>query len=305
MKHTLCSFFLLILLMCLQACTEQNGQTPIINEGETATLILDGLQFTEGPVWHQDGYLLFSDIPANTIYTWTPGRDEPEVFRNPSGNANGNAFNAEGMLISAEHGNRRVSKTEADGNTITLADRFEGKRLNSPNDLAIASGGRIYFTDPPYGISEDQEELDFYGVYMIDTDGSLRLLDDSFIRPNGIALSPDESRLYVNDSQDKFIRVYDVNADGSITNGRLFADLSSSPLSGTTDGMKVDTLGNVFSSGPGGVWVFSAEGEELHFVPVPENTTNVTFGGEDYSTLYVTASSSVYKIETNTAGIRP
>ncbi len=305
MKNALIASLLISGFLLLSGCSKNSAEQPLIEEGETATLILDGFQFTEGAAWHPDGFLIFSDIPANTIYRWSEGSPEAQVFRNPSGNTNGNAFDNNGRLISAEHGNRRVSITDSSGNITTLADSYDTKRLNSPNDLTIASDGRIYFTDPPYGISQGQEELGFYGVYLVDLDGNLNLLDDSFIRPNGIALSPDESKLYVNDSQEKFIRVYDVQADGSISNGRLFADLSSSPLSGTTDGMKVDSSGNVYTTGPGGVWVFSPEGEALHFIAVPENTTNLSFGGPDYSTLYVTASSSVYKIETNATGIRP
>ncbi len=305
MPKNITILLLLIIFTSVSCSSNEDEVEQILEPGTVAEKVLDNFQFIEGPVWHPDNYLLFSDIPANIIYRYNPGESQAEIFRNPSGGANGNTLDINGNLISAEHFTRRVSRTDIEGNITTIVDSYNGQRLNSPNDLAVRSDGSIYFTDPPYGISQDQEELGFYGVYRIDPDGSLNLLDNSFIRPNGIVLSPDETKLYVNDSQEKFIRVYDVSTDGSISNGRLFADLSSSTLSGTTDGMKVDTLGNVYTTGPGGVWVFSPEGSRIEFVQVPENTTNLAWGDEDYKTLYVTASSSLYKIETNVRGIRP
>lgn len=273
----------------------------LIEANTPVKLLLDGFQFTEGPVWHPDGYLLFSDIPANTIYKWQPG-EAVEVFRQPSGNANGNILDNQGRLVTAEHGNRRVSLTQENGEIITLASQYQGKRLNSPNDLAIRSDGSIYFTDPPYGIKSEEEELGFYGVYRLATDGSLSLLVDDFVRPNGIVFAPDESKLYVNDSKQGHIRVFDVLADGSLGNGRLFAELEPSSRRGAADGMEVDSLGNIYSTGPGGVWIFSPDGELLDIIETPKPPANLTWGDNDYQTLYITAKDSIYTARLNVAG---
>jgi gluconolactonase len=182
------------------------------------------------------------------------------VFRQPSGQANGNTRDREGRLITCEHKNRRVSRTEKDGRVVTLAERFEGKRLNSPNDVVVKSDGSIYFTDPPYGIGREQEELGFYGVYRLTADGTLTLLVRDFVRPNGLAFSPDESKLYVDDSQEGPHPVFDVRKDGTLANGRVFAELKAPGKRGVPDGMKVDTRGNVYCTGPEGVWVFDKSG---------------------------------------------
>ncbi|AFZ35056.1 Gluconolactonase [Stanieria cyanosphaera PCC 7437] len=264
--------------------------------------IATGFQFTEGPLWHPEGYLLFSDIPANTIYQWQPN-SKAKIFRRPSGKANGNTFDLKGRLISAEHENRRVSRTETDGKIVTLVDNYQGKKLNSPNDLIVKSDGSIYFTDPPYGIQPIQEELGFYGVYRLSPEGQLTLLVDDFTRPNGIALSPDQTKLYVNDSEVGHIRVFDLQSDGSLTNGRVFAQLKDPNQEGVPDGMKVDTQGNVYSTGPGGVWIFSSEGELLEVISVPEVTTNLAWGGQNNQTLYITANTSVYRIRLQIPGL--
>lgn len=263
----------------------------------------EGFQFTEGPLWQPDGFLLFSDIPANTIYKWKPDK-KLEVFRRPSGNANGNALDEQGRLITAEHGNRRLSRTLENGEIVTLTDRYEGKRLNSPNDLAIKSDGSIYFTDPPYGIKPKQEEFGFYGVYRLAPDGTLTLLVRDFVRPNGIAFSPDEKKLYVNDSQKGHIRVFDVKTDGTLENGRIFAERKDSSKEGVPDGMKIDNEGNVYSTGPGGVWVFSPSGNLLGKIEVPEAPSNLAWGDRSYKTLYITARNSLYQIPLKVAGDR-
>ena len=171
-----------------------NSLQAILDDNAQVKKVAGDFQFTEGPLWHPKGFLLFSDIPANTIYQWTPNK-KPEIFRRPSGNGNGNTLDREGRLLTAEHSNRRVSRTEKDGSIVTLASQYEGKRLNSPNDLVVKSDGSIYFTDPPYGIKPEQEELGFYGVYRLTSDGKLTLLVKDFVRPNGIAFSPDEKKL--------------------------------------------------------------------------------------------------------------
>ncbi|MEB3277696.1 MAG: SMP-30/gluconolactonase/LRE family protein [Lyngbya sp.] len=284
---------------------QQSNQIPgILDANSSLEKIGEGFRFVEGPVWHPEGFLLFSDIPENTIYQWQPNQ-AVKVFRQPSGNANGNTLDLENRLITAEHSNRRVSRTETNGEIVTLVSEYQDKKLNSPNDLVVKSDGSIYFTDPPYGIKSDQEELGFYGVYRLTPDGELTLLVDDFVRPNGIAFSPDETRLYVNDSQEGHIRVFDVKPDGTLTNGRIFATQKDPNKKGVPDGMKVDTLGNVYSTGPGGVWVFSTSGEKLGIIETPETAANLAWGDADYKTLYITASNGLYRVRLNVEGLKP
>lgn len=283
--------------------SDKNNLQAILDDNAQVEKVAGDFQFTEGPLWHPQGFLLFSDIPANTLYQWTANK-KPEIFRRPSGNTNGNTLDREGRLLSAEHGNRRVSRTEKDGTVVTLASQFEGKRLNSPNDLVVKSDGSIYFTDPPYGIKSEQEELGFYGVYRLASDGKLTLLVKDFVRPNGIAFSPDEKKLYVNDSQKGDIRVFDVKSDGTLENGQLFAELKDPSKKGVPDGMKVDREGNVYSTGSGGIWIFSGSGNLLGRIEVPEVPANIAWGDDDYQTLYITASNSLYRIRLKIPGVR-
>ena len=256
-------------------------------------IIASGLQFTEGAVWHQDGYLLFSDIPADIIYKWTPD-GKLEKFRSPSGNSNGLAFDSKMSLIACEHGNRRVSRIEPDGSIAILADKYQGKMLNSPNDVVVKSDGSIYFTDPPYGVQPEKRELDFQGVYRIAPDGSLKLLADDFDRPNGLVFSPDEKILYVADTARKHVRAFDVQLDGSIANSRMFCDLSAEKVHGP-DGMKVDRNGNLYVTS-GVTWIFDSNGKHLGDIVTPEAPANCAFGGIDGRTLFITARTSVYSI---------
>ena len=283
---------------------KKNTVQDILDDSAKLEKVAGDFQFIEGPIWHPDGFLLFSDIPANIIYKFASNQ-QVEVFRRPSGKANGNTLDKENRLLTAEHENRRVSRTEKDGKVITLADRYEGKRLNSPNDLVVKSDGSIYFTDPSYGVSKDQEELGFYGVYRLAPDGKLTLLVKDLVLPNGIAFSPDEQKLYVNNSEAKYIAVYDVKPDGTVTNERLFADLKDASQGGVPDGLKVDLDGNVYSTGPGGVWILSPEGKVLGKISVPETATNVAWGESDRKTLYITANTSLYRIRLKIAGVRP
>ena len=283
--------------------TAKNSLQSIIDDGAQLEKVASGFEFTEGPLWHPNGFLLFSDISTDTIYQWTPNKTR--IFRRPSGRANGNTLDRQGRLIVAEHENRRVSRTEKNGTVVTLAAQYQGKRLNSPNDLVVKSDGSIYFTDPPYGVEKEQEELGFYGVYRLTPDGKLTLLVKDFVRPNGIAFSPNEKKLYVNDSQAGYTRVYDVKADGTLTNRRLFATQKDPSKQGVPDGMKVDSLGNVYSTGPGGVWIFSPTGTLLGKIEVPEPVTNVAWGDRDYKTLYITAAKSIYRIRVKIPGIPP
>jgi len=288
--------------------TEPTPQDPveaILDLDVGVTKIVGGFQFTEGPVWDPRGYLLFSDIPANTIYKWTPGASEVEVFRTPSGHSNGLTLDHAGRLIACEH-DRRVSRTEGDGTVVTLVDRYQGKRLNSPNDVVVKSDGSIYLTDPPYGLPQQEQgkELDFNGVYRLAPDGTLTLLDDSFVRPNGLAFSPDESTLYIADTREMHIRAFDVRPDGTLANGRVFAGLREPGKSGAPDGMKVDVKGNVFCTGPGGIWILHPTGRVLGKIETPEVPANLAWGDADGRTLYITARTSIYRVRVKTGRAR-
>ena len=266
-----------------------------------------GCEFTEGPVWHAEGkFLLFSDIPANQMKKWT-AEEGITNFRVPSGKSNGLTYDKQGRLVAAEHANRRVSRTEADGTVVTVASHYEGKRLNSPNDVVLKSDGSIYFSDPPYGLTAEygvlgEQELDFQGVYRLSPDGqTLALLIDDFDRPNGLCFSPDESILYIDDTERMHIRAFDVQPDGTITNGRIFAEEEGDD--GVPDGMKIDVHGNVYLTGPGGIWIFDSSGAHLGVLQTPERAANLGWGGDDWSTLFITASTSLYSIQCKVSGI--
>lgn len=289
--------------MSNNAQVESDGIQAILSNNAKVEKLSDGFDFIEGPIWDSRGFLLFSDIPADTIYKWTSD-NKVSVFRHPAGHPNGNTLDREGRLITAEH-DRRITRTEENGTVVTLADRYNGKRLNSPNDVVVKSDGSIYFTDPPYGISPEQEELGFYGVYRLSPDKTLTLLTKQMVRPNGLAFSPNEKKLYVSDSEQGHIRVFQVKPNGTLTNGRIFAQLKEPPDTGVPDGIKVDVQGNVYCSGPEGIWVFSPSGKLLGKIIVPEVVTNLAWGDSDYKTLYITASTSIYRIRLNIAGVQP
>lgn len=262
-----------------------------------------GYRFTEGPVWFPDeGCLLFSDIPASRIYKLSAD-GLVSVFREPSGHSNGLTRDAAGRLIACEQGNRRVTITDTDGSVRVLADAYQGRRLNSPNDVVVARDGAIYFTDPPYGIRPEQQELALQGVYRIDPGhGDISLVADDFDRPNGLAFSPDGKRLYIDDSSARrHIRVFEVGDDGSLMNGRLFHDMRD-PRHGAPDGMSVDAEGNVYCTGAGGVWVFNQHGEHLGTIRMPEKPSNCAWGDKDSRSLYITAPASVYRIRVSIPG---
>jgi gluconolactonase len=261
--------------------------------------ISDGYKFTEGPVWSMSDTLLFSDIPSNKIYELAT---QSRVFRDPSGNSNGLTLDNDGRLIACEHGNRRVTRTEKDGSITVLAHSYQGKPLNSPNDVVVKSDGSIYFTDPTYG--GHKNELGFQGVYRIRQDGSLDLLVRDFVQPNGLCFSPDEKLLYIADSSDlRHIRVFEVTKDGTLTNGRVFAKIDSDK--GVPDGMKVDTRGKLYVTGPGGVWVFDKSGKHIETIAVPETPANLAWGDKDGKTLYITARTSIYKVRAKVGGQLP
>ena len=263
--------------------------------------LASGFQFTEGPVWMPGGFLLFSDIPASRIYSWSDA-EGTAVWRFPSGQSNGLTVDRQNRLIACEHGNRRVTRTERDGSVAAVADRFEGGRLNSPNDVIVKSDGTIYFTDPPYAIRPEQREQPYNGVYRILTDGTLDLVADDFERPNGLAFSPDESILYIDDSAYRHVRAFDVRPDGTLANSRVLADMDH-PQPGSPDGMKVDVQGNLYVTGATGVWVFEPDGSCLGTIVPPERPANCAWGGEDRRTLYITAQTSLYRVRMRVSGV--
>ena len=264
--------------------------------------LASGFQFTEGPVWHPDGYLLFSDIPADTIYRLAPGgAAEPHIH--PSRQSNGLTYDRQGRLIACEHAGRQVSRQGPDGAMETVVDIHDGKRLNSPNDVVVHSSGAIYFTDPPYGILPDPGEQGFNGVYRIDPEGNLSLLISDFDRPNGLAFSPDESVLYIDDTARRHVRAFDVGPNGSLSNDRVFVDMDVE-AEGNPDGMKVDVEGDLYITGGGGLWVVEPGGRHVGTVAFPELPANVAFGGPDNLTIYVTARTSVYSVQGRVPGVR-
>jgi gluconolactonase len=266
--------------------------------------------------------LLFSDLQSNAIMKWSPD-GSVSVFRKsifsgsyPDGvqiGSNGLTLDKQGRLIAAEHGNRRVSRIEKDGTITVLADRYESKRLNSPNDLVCKSNGDIYFTDPPglyrtYPQVPDapKRELDFAGVYRVSAPGKVELVTKEVPYPNGLAFSPDEKKLYIASSRpDKFWMVYDVEANGSLSHGRKFFDATSIPGEGVPDGMKVDRAGNIYATGPAGIMIFTAEAKLLGTIQLPEIPANLNWGDADGKALYITARTSLYRIRMNVAGVRP
>ena len=298
----------------------------IVAPGTTLEKVAAGFLFTEGPVWvprtaTTDGYLLFSDPNANTIYRWS--RDgQVSVFRTKSGytgmdigeygqpGSNGLTLDREGRLTINEHGNRRVTRLEKTGAVTVMADRYQGKRLISPNDLVYRSDGALYFTDPPFGLpkffDDPRKELPYSGVFCL-IHGELKLVSTDLAGPNGIAFSPDERYLYVGnwDPSRKVVMRYEVHADGALTNGRVFFDMTAAPGEDALDGIKVDQRGDLYVSGPGGLWIVSPDGKHLGTLRGPEHPHNMAWGDDDGRTLYLAAQTGVYRIRLGVAGARP
>ena len=288
-------------------------------------VLATGFGFIEGPLWHSDGYLLFTDIPGDTIHRWDSATGV-SVFRSPSGKANGLAWDSDGRLLACEHVRSVITLTEPAGSTAVLVSHWEGKELNSPNDLVVAADGAIWFTDPhPAGRtaawgSEREAELDFCGVYRADpAAGSLQLVSDSFRFPNGLCFSPDGSTLYVNDTLEMTITAFELSGAGALVGERLLirqggaiqlidgrmvpADPDATGFElGFPDGMKCDELGNVWCTGPGGVWVISPDGERIGVIETPELAANLAWGGEQGTTLFITATSQLLALETRVRG---
>lgn len=293
----------------------------IVPAGAKIEKLASGFRFTEGPVWTHDGYLLFSDIPNNSILKWTPA-EGVSVFLKPSGfngatapegafiGPNGLTVDHQGRLIICQHGNRQLVRRDKSGKITVLAATYEGKRLNSPNDVVVGSDGSIYFTDPPYGLAKQDDdpakELKFNGVYRLSR-GSLQLVYRDLSRPNGLAFSPDEKTFYVGNSDEKkkIWMKFDVQPGGSVANGKLFYDVTSETAAGVPDGMKVDNKGNLYCTGPGGIWVFSSGGKHLGNIDPPEVPANLAWGDADGKTLYITARTGLYRIKLAVVGVRP
>ncbi|MGC4108224.1 MAG: SMP-30/gluconolactonase/LRE family protein [Thermomicrobiales bacterium] len=265
--------------------------------------LFTGCRWAEGPAWfpaHRS--LVWSDIPNDRILRWDETTGQVGVFRHPAGYTNGHTVDPQGRLVSCEHGNRRVTRTEHDGAITVIADRFEGKRLNSPNDIVVRSDGSIWFTDPPYGIESDYEghkgepEIGGNYVYRVDpTTGDIRVVADDFDRPNGLAFSTDESRLYVTDTgpnAPRHMRVFDVTEEGTLTNGRVFANATN----GGFDGFRFDDAGNVWTSAADGIHCIHPDGTLLGKVLVPEGVANCVFGGAKRNRLFIAATTSLYSI---------
>jgi len=264
-------------------------------------LVAKGFQFTEGPVWHPDGYLLFSDIPGNSIYRFVPNRGV-QKFVSPSRNSNGLTFDRVGRLLACEHGGRQISRIDDSGDMRPLIESYDGKPFNSPNDIAVHSSGSIFFTDPPYGIDPEPGEQGFNGVFRYDPGGGVTLLLDDLERPNGLAFSPDETTLYVADSRSRRVLSYHVNQDLTVGRQQEFANMDV-PGAGNPDGMKVDTQGNLYVAAAGGIWVLEPSGNHVGTIEFPELPSNLAFGGQRYRTLYVTARTGVYSFHVYVPGI--
>ena len=270
-----------------------------------------GFTFTEGPLWtnRDGGSLLFSDMPGDTRRRWSKAGGV-EVVAHPSNKGNGLSWDLEGRLLICEHATSSLIRIEPDGSRTTVASHWQGKELNSPNDVVVASDGSIVFTDPPYGRwpgfgVEREQELDFQGVYRVTPDGELQLLVDDFIKPNGLCFSPDEKTLWINDTDGGHVRRFSVSSDGSLTGGEVIYQMEGFSLeTGIPDGQKLDAAGNIWLSGPGGLHVITSEGALLGRILTPENVGNQAWGGEDWKTLFICTSSTVHTLRTTVAGHR-
>jgi gluconolactonase len=278
-----------------------NEALAAILDTREAERLATGFVFTEGPLWHPDGYVFFVDVRASTLYRMTPGR-APEVLREQTGGGNGTTFDLQGRLVLCEGDNRRVTRTGANGAIEVLVDRFEGKRLNRPNDVVCRSDGSLYFTDPGLRVPLAERELTYAGVYRVAPDGAVTLIADCEY-PNGLAFSPDERVLYVaNTRWTAYIHAIELDAAGNPLRRRIFADMSSDETDGVPDGMKVDVEGRLYCTGPGGTWVFAPDGTRLGIIRTPEIPANLAFGGPDLRTLFFTARTSVYSLRVKTPG---
>jgi gluconolactonase len=276
----------------------------VVDHAAKLSVVGTGFAFTEGPVWDDAGFLYLSDEKGNKIYRLYPDGRKEEVIS--IGDPDGNTFDLQHRLIDCSSVLRAVISVSPEGKYKVLADHFDGKKLNTPNDVVTGPDGTLYFTNPNMDLVDgEKQEIPYQGVYRLDSQGDVRLLTKDLAQPNGLAFSPDGKRFYVDDSEKKNIRVYDVTADGNITNGRIFGEEPGGNHEGVPDGMKVDKNGNLFVTGPKGIWVWDANGKHLGTIVMPEQPANLAWGDKDYRTLYITATTSVYRLETKTHGFVP
>ena len=277
--------------------------TELIGDSKLET-VASGFGFTEGPMWDPAGFLYVSDETINKIFRVYPNGKKEEVIA--LGDPDGNTFDRRHRLIDCASVLRAIIEVSPDGKYKVLADRFEGKRLNSPNDVIVGPDGALYFTDPTLDlVAGEKQEIPFQGVFRLDESGKLTLLTKDLTQPNGLAFSPDGKKFYVDDSEQRNIRVYDVQSDGTLSHGRIFGEEPGGKNDGVPDGIKVDKDGNLFVTGPKGIWVWDANGNHLGTIDMPEQPANLTWGDKDYSTLYITATTSVYRLRVRTRGYVP
>jgi gluconolactonase len=279
------------LVVCLASACAQDFSHVSVEK------VAAGLQFTEGPVWSRENFLLFSDVPANRILKIGPGDRAPGIFRDDSGYANGNTFDVQGRLYSCESRTRRVTRMDKKGKIEVLADKWEGKRFNAPNDIVVRKDGNVYFTDPAFGNQADTRELDFYGVYHINPKGQLNLIARPKGRPNGITFSPNGRLLYVANSDDRTVVAYDVDHNGETSHERVLV----SGVEGVPDGIRTDEKGNIYIAAKG-IAVYNPEGKLVATLSVPETPANCAFGDADFQTLYITARTSLYRARLGVKG---
>lgn len=266
--------------------------------------VATGFGFTEGPMWDPAGFLYVSDETINKIFRVYPNGKKEEVIA--LGDPDGNTFDRQHRLVDCASVLRAIIAVTPDGKYTILADHYDGKKLNSPNDVIVGPDGALYFTDPTLDlVAGEKQEIPFQGVYRLDDKGNLRLLTKDLGQPNGLAFSPDGKHFYVDDDEKRNIRVYDVASDGTLSNGRIFGEEPGGKHEGVPDGIKVDKSGNLFVTGPKGIWVWDANGNHLGTIALPEQPANLTWGDKDYRTLYITATTSVYRLEMKTQGFIP